>query len=125
MTELKPCPFCADIKFNDDEEAIETHFLPKGSRAQSKISCSWCGLTLYDHSVENLIDSWNTRPIEDAMQAYIEALEWEQEIWEYQDKIFGRGITISGWNELCDINMNAQSASAKARKNLIKMGILK
>lgn len=56
MSEQKRCPFCG----NKDIDI-------------SPISgAAWC----YDcHSVSNDMDRWNTRPIEDALQSRIAALE--------------------------------------------------
>jgi len=52
--ELKPCPFCGEpVEFNKFAE---------------KVVCEDCGATIYS-------DYWNTRPIEDALNARIAELE--------------------------------------------------
>ena len=52
--ELKPCPFCGEpVVFNKFAE---------------KVVCEDCGATIYS-------DYWNTRPIEDALNARIAELE--------------------------------------------------
>lgn len=63
---LKPCPFCACTLF-------ETSYMPDNSRAQSKISCGNCGVTIYAHGAWRAVLAWNTRPIEDAQTKLIEA----------------------------------------------------
>ena len=51
---LKPCPFCGEpVEFNKFAE---------------KVVCEDCGATIYS-------DYWNTRPIEDALNARIAELE--------------------------------------------------
>ena len=56
MSELKPCPFCGEpVEFNKFAE---------------KVVCEDCGATIYS-------DYWNTRPIEDALQAENERLKEE------------------------------------------------
>ena len=55
--ELKPCPFCGEpVVFNKFAE---------------KVVCEDCGATIYS-------DYWNTRPIEDALNARIAELEAAQ-----------------------------------------------
>ena len=57
MSELKPCPFCGEpVVFNKFAE---------------KVVCEDCGATIYS-------DYWNTRPIEDALNARIAELEAER-----------------------------------------------
>ena len=58
--ELKPCPFCgrSDVIFNQDTDIVH---------------CRWCG-GVYD-SLFLCDASWNTRPIEDALNARIAELE--------------------------------------------------
>lgn len=57
MSELKPCPFCGkepdELTLNGEPRAI-------------------CWNCIHDH------DTWNTRPIEDALQARIAELEQQQ-----------------------------------------------
>ena len=54
MSDLKPCPFCGEpVEFNKFAE---------------KVVCEDCGATIYS-------DYWNTRPIEDALNARIAELE--------------------------------------------------
>ena len=60
MSELKPCPFCgrSDVIFNQDTDIVH---------------CRWCG-GVYD-SLFLCDASWNTRRIEDALNACIAELE--------------------------------------------------
>jgi hypothetical protein len=60
MSELKECPFCG-IKQLTDEEAEET----VAYTGQTRV-CDNCGATAKD---------WNTRPLEDALQARIAELK--------------------------------------------------
>lgn len=71
MSELKECPFCG-IKQLTDEEAEET----VAYTGQTRV-CDNCGATAKD---------WNTRPLEDALQARIAELEAEvEELKPYRD----------------------------------------
>ena len=60
--ELRPCPFCGGSNIII-EEALETLY------------CDDCGCEL----AEDFGGNWNTRPIEDALQARIAELEAESE----------------------------------------------
>lgn len=60
MSELKPCPFCG-------HEASES-FLGEGFVACGSFNCQ-IGMTIFDPN------SWNTRPIEDALLARAEKAE--------------------------------------------------
>ncbi len=58
--ELKPCPFCGEpVEFNKFAE---------------KVVCEDCGATIYS-------DYWNTRPIEDALNARIAELELRLDVY--------------------------------------------
>ena len=58
MSELKPCPFCGGTKICT-EKGINLNY------------CDNC-------SAESNVEHWNTRPIEDALQARIAELEAQQ-----------------------------------------------
>ena len=58
MSELKPCPFCGGTKICT-EKGINLNY------------CDNC-------SAESNVEHWNTRPIEDALQARIAKLEAQQ-----------------------------------------------
>ena len=80
MSELKPCPFCGK------EPAIDNNFAICVND-DCELSDYWSGLEDY---------SWNTRPIEDALNARIAELEaerlelrktlgWTYDLDEYKD----------------------------------------
>jgi Lar family restriction alleviation protein len=70
MRELKPCPFCGG-------EAAYTQILGNYGRPH-EVYCSTCdgGIT-EGRSKDGVIHNWNTRPIEDALNARIAELEAE------------------------------------------------
>lgn len=63
--ELKPCPFCG----SDDMNVTVTDIF-------HAVWCRDCG-ALVDNDEEDVAKLWNTRPIEDALQARIAELEAE------------------------------------------------
>lgn len=70
MSELKPCPFCGSVlhkpKRHNDTVTITSQ----------QINCQWCGVkSVWFPTDKKAIDAWNTRPIEDALQARIAELE--------------------------------------------------
>jgi Lar family restriction alleviation protein len=73
--ELKPCPFCGGEAILNENVAY-----PNGEVSPAFIRCSKCGL-LYSvgHINERVVRKWNTRPIEAAREADIQAL-YEQNI---------------------------------------------
>lgn len=78
MSELKPCPFCGtDAYFDNDQDC----------------GCVRCGLENFD------VDTWNTRPLESALQS---ALTTAQEEAEYQKRkkktIFGLAKANLTWS---------------------------
>jgi hypothetical protein len=64
MTELKRCPFCGGIKFEYDNDTG-----PGDDGFWEWWYCSKCGMKFTDKSL------WNTRPIEDELNARIKELE--------------------------------------------------
>lgn len=70
MSELKPCPFCGstDIKLHDE--------------ISHAVWCQECFAEVPSIDIESAIKLWNTRPIEDALNARI--AELEEEIQEYR-----------------------------------------
>ncbi|WP_277657230.1 Lar family restriction alleviation protein [Seleniivibrio woodruffii] len=73
MSKLKPCPFCGGVPTISETEGCDY-----------TIQCACCGLSLLDDmdwdgigydARQNVIDKWNTRPIEDAQSAEIETLK--------------------------------------------------
>jgi len=64
--EIKPCPYCGstDIKLHDEI----TH----------AVWCQECFSEVESIDIESAIKLWNTRPIEDALQARIAELEAQQ-----------------------------------------------
>lgn len=72
MSELKPCPFCGgkEIIFCDDFTEYGILFFA---------TCESCGAMAggtnnREHQKEIALESWNTRPIEDALRAENERL---------------------------------------------------
>jgi len=64
MSELKPCPFCGNKNIR------------KNFGIFPELFCSECEATIYAYDEhEDLAKSWNTRPLEDALQARIAELE--------------------------------------------------
>lgn len=63
MSELKPCPFCGstNIKLHDE--------------ISHAVWCQECFSEVESIDIESAIELWNTRPIEDALQARIAELE--------------------------------------------------
>lgn len=72
MTELKRCPFCGskNIKVYSVEISCPQEI---GSYAE----CLDCKSTIEVTKPHKVIDAWNTRPIEDELQARITELETE------------------------------------------------
>jgi Lar family restriction alleviation protein len=61
MSELKPCPFCG---------AIDRHEIEVDERNNSTwIRCLGCGVMLWKWSHSDAVSAWNTRPLEDALEA--------------------------------------------------------
>ena len=60
MSELKPCPFCGAMPMGEDDRYM----------------CSTLGCVMQEDTIS--AKEWNTRPIEDALQARIAELEAAQ-----------------------------------------------
>ena len=56
MRELKPCPFCKSLEWFSD--------MPPHKDFTGYVRCNFCG-------AETPFDTWNTRPIEDALNKRI------------------------------------------------------
>ena len=72
MSELKPCPFCGE------KATLDYSVLP--NRKHWFITCDCCGM-MYQYTLSQrkyVKDGWNTRPIEDALNARIAELEAER-----------------------------------------------
>jgi len=63
MSDLKPCPFCGSTNLHHTETSIF-----------NAVWCRDCG-AMVDMDDGDAIKLWNTRPIEDALQARIAELE--------------------------------------------------
>lgn len=68
--ELKPCPFCGHADGLDHWEKTEDW-----EADLMWVSCSHCDMTISSNTGFGA-DTWNTRPIEDALRAEIETLEF-------------------------------------------------
>ena len=67
-TGLKPCPFCGETNI-----IIANSPSINGCKGAE---CKRCGANIgYFSPLSHGLDAWNTRPIEDALQAKIDALE--------------------------------------------------
>jgi len=74
MSELKACPFCGKKDLIYD---VEDHPELGSSPFVECLTKDCFGFTrvLYSDNVENAINKWNTRPLEDALQKRVEELE--------------------------------------------------
>ena len=72
--ELKPCGSCGSVEAEIGIIGGVTFW----------VECSACGACSSSHDDEyDAIAAWNHRPIEDALQARIDALEWLREVEAY------------------------------------------
>lgn len=72
--ELKPCGSCGSVEAEIGIIGGATFW----------VECSACGACSSSHDDEyDAITAWNTRPIEDKLQARIDALEWLREVEAY------------------------------------------
>jgi len=82
MSELKECPFCGIKQLTDEEaEEIVTYI------GQTRV-CDNCGATAKD---------WNTRPIEDALQARIAELKDKQRWIPVSERLPDDGDEVIIW----------------------------
>ena len=102
MSELKPCPFCGNEPTVTNEFDDEVLFYG----CTKDIDCP-----LYDAPFVNL-ENWNTRPIEDALNARIAELESlvEQLIW------VGNDLLVSNTNPVTITLFNGLVCNAKERE---------
>ena len=68
MSELKPCPFCGS-----SNTTLDYYEISCPQELGTIVVCNDCGASAKS------IDDWNTRPIEDALNARIAELEAENE----------------------------------------------
>lgn len=72
--ELKPCGSCGSVEAEIGIIGGATFW----------VECSACGACSSSHDDEyDAITAWNRRPIEDKLQARIDALEWLREVEAY------------------------------------------
>jgi len=73
MSELRPCPFCGERVYID-YDYVE---LSCQQEIETVVMCKECGAMSKPSAAGNLgaDQYWNTRPIEDALQARIDELE--------------------------------------------------
>ena len=81
--ELRACPLCSRAPTLGESSINWGH----GEGRTPAIKCRSCGLeiTAYADPVEVIVSRWNTRPLEDALQAKVDALV---ELVGEQDKRF-------------------------------------
>ncbi len=69
-TNLKPCPFCGNEEYPPEQASrFESNMF------LTKVECGNCGATMESWNDTAILDTapnWNTRPIEDALQARID-----------------------------------------------------
>jgi hypothetical protein len=66
MSDLKPCPYCG---------AVDKHETEVDDQIGSVwIRCLGCGVTIWKWSYLDAVSAWNTRPLEDALEAEAETL---------------------------------------------------
>ena len=81
--ELKPCPFCGSTEIR---YGYGTLF--------PVVWCFKCDSQVEDvDEVDNAIELWNTRPIEDALQARIAELEWNNSELTDENKELNQRVT--------------------------------
>ena len=97
MGEIKPCPFCGstDIKLHDE--------------ISHAVWCQECFAEMPSIDIESAVELWNTRPIEDALNARIAELEEKQRwrvvangelpedgevVWLWDGKYIGMGYYL-------------------------------
>lgn len=104
-TELKPCPFCG--KDNLQTKNTMGNFY-------NAVSCLSCGLSTAEQL--EIIEKWNTRPIEDALQRRLDiAVKALTEISNSTNEAYltgGREMkriasqAIAAWNEMNKVEVN-------------------
>ena len=75
--ELKPCPFCG----SDDIDVTYT-YVDDGLDYYAECTDCYCR-GAWEPTAAKARAAWNTRPIEDKLQARIDALEWLREVEAY------------------------------------------
>ena len=115
MSELKACPFCGKKDLIYD---VEDHPELGSSPFVECLTKDCFGFTrvLYSDNVENAINKWNTRPLEDALQKRVEELEKLVKI--------NSNSAIDFSNELGDLRASISEAVEEcdemdSRKNII------
>ena len=100
--ELKPCGSCGSVEAEIGIIGGATFW----------VECSACGACSSSHDDEyDAIAAWNYRPIEDKLQARIDALEW------LRDALETRVAKITGdidYTRACRIELGAILAAARA-----------
>jgi len=83
-TELKPCPFCGDKVTLEDNSNLTNH------RTVYWVACHNCSDldTPCYFTASEVIEDWNTRPLEDALQSRITELEGKLESACHSDAHF-------------------------------------
>jgi ribosomal protein S27AE len=67
MSELKKCPFCGESK--DGTEVVE-------HEGWKKLACGYCGaMSPGGNCIHDIEENWQSRPLEDALQARIESMQ--------------------------------------------------
>lgn len=79
--ELKPCPFCG----SDDIDVTYT-YVDGGLDYYAECTDCYCR-GAWEPTGAKARAAWNSRPIEDALQARIDALEWLREVEEALESI--------------------------------------
>ena len=105
--ELKPCPFCG----SDDIDVTYT-YIEGGVDYYAECTDCYCR-GAWEPTPEKARAAWNSRPIEDKLQARIEALEWLREVEAYRQHCRERQPRKKGRGELVNIWFAALQAVEK------------
>jgi hypothetical protein len=90
---VKPCPFCGGMV------TMKTLVIyPNGERSPAYIRCRTCNLSFAGYENEDVVNRWNTRPIEDALHA--ELVLTGEKIAELRNNITAYRRTVISQKEI-------------------------
>ena len=108
--ELRPCPFCGE------KATLDYSVLP--NRKHWFITCDCCGM-MYQYTLSQrkyVKDGWNTRPIEDALNARIAELEAERRWIPVSERLPELGSPILFYDSILE-RINKGTCTAKNSDN--------
>ena len=108
MSELKACPFCGNYKGDENNDA--PHICFSVLRDAELAHCEVCGAEVHAHGKDPRV-TWNTRPIEDKLQAELARLTAElaelRERFDVTDDLLNQAtVTIGAVIACCTYNSN-------------------